>query len=157
MRRMHHAVRPHRGHRAWRVARAMERVGDLSSEHVHTAVPQARTLAPARRSPGRPRIRPRSVHRRRSRSADRSGVQATPVVRPGPHRGLLRRCGLLRPMRRPLLLRALERLILRARHLPPRSRQKPGPALETRLLIQPGRTGLANRPSSLSTEHLDAN
>lgn len=108
---------------------------------------RARTVV----SPGQGRRhvqRLRRPHRRQPRRADRLGVPASPVLRPGPHGRVLRRCRILPRLRRSLLLPALARVRIRLRLLPPRPRQEPGLAL----------VAVSNRPGVNQTgDPLDAN
>jgi hypothetical protein len=80
------------------------------------------------------------------RRADRPGVPASAVLRPGPHGRVLRRRRILPGLRRSLLLPALARVRHGMRLLPPRAWQEPGPALVAvtgRPLDIPGRRSLS--------------
>gem|GEM_PF-4295528 len=67
---------------------------------------------------------PRRPDRRRSGRPNHPGVPASPVLRPGPHRRVLRRRRILRGLRRALLLPALARVRVRVRPLPPAATAK---------------------------------
>ena len=111
------------GQRARRVgAVAQHRAGQ------HRAATPAGTVVSAVQ--GRRHLqRLRRPHRRQPGRADRPGIPASPVLRPGPHGRVLRRRRILPGLRRSLLLPPLARVRDRLRLLPPRPRQEPGPAL----------------------------
>ena len=98
--------------------RAAQRLAATRARTVVSAVQGRRYLQRLRRP-----------HRRQPGRADRPGVPASPLLRPGPHGRVLRRRRILPGLRRSLLLPALARVRDRLRLLPPRPRQEPGPAL----------------------------
>ena len=105
---MRHPVCPHRAGGAGRTPR---RMGALARHRARQlpAAPRAGTMAPPLKGVATENGYGDPIDASQRR-ADRQGVPASPVLRPGPQRRALRRCRILPGLRRPVLLPALARV-----------------------------------------------